>query len=1017
MPRHLGKDGIVKQYLELTSQYISEYGPKTCVLMQVGSFYEVYGLRFPNGNIVGSVIEQVSSDCDLIIANKKQVIHYGAGPGEAKKPTNDWISEVHLLPDNLKSPDPSEPLLVMMAGFGLPQLNKYAKKLQRLGYTCPVFDQDIQAPNSTRSLSQIISPGTYLDIDTNSLSNIVACLVILDSSIDSKSYDIGYSSYDMISGELTSSELFSDESGRCWLDELEHTVCTKKPHEILLICESHVDPNYVTKYLGLQKSLVHILSSGQDTEMSKLRTNSSKQMFQQHVLGTLFSKTSPNVIQETIRTNELAMQSLCVLCNFLSTHNAVNLAEVSFPLVGQRNDAVRLGNHSLRQLNVVGDPETANLSLMDFFDKCLTKGGRRFYQRRVAYPIHDCIELERRYEIIALLLSDQSRLDSLQKSIKTSCDVSFHLRLLARGTITPRRLAQLALSANLALEICSTHGDLLEPDHTHDELVQSIRPLRDRLYQTIDVEKCLKYSNLVADFSMSKSGCELDPSEIFVVGHSAEVDQARDCLQNEMSKLHALRNDLDLILSSTGEAGSCFERIKIHKTPKSGYSLTTTSRRAKLIESFLISSAGKAFYSKFNDGSPCDPYVEIKAVSGTSKNDKIISSHQIEDLTTSLGSLQDELLVVVRSAFNAFCGELVSFIPLFETINKIISTVDFYQAAATIARLYKLSRPTLQDDGESSYVDVKGLRHPLIEHYCSDEIYVPNDVKLCPGENGMLLYGTNAVGKSSLIKALGISVILAQAGLFVPCSKMRLKPYRRIFTRILGNDDIFRGLSTFAVEMSELRNILVECNGETLVLGDELCSGTESKSAHCIFATGIEWLHNRSSSFIFATHFHEIAKFERIKSLSGLRAFHMKVAYDKEKDTLVYDRKLVEGMGEMMYGLEVCKALGLPGDFLERANVLRQSYSDTPLLRAKQTRYSKRKLKGCCEICGGKGEDIHHILHQSHADSDGFIGEVHKNHPANLMNLCKACHDRVHLEGLKFTRKKTIGGHQVVLEV
>jgi DNA mismatch repair protein MutS len=116
-------------------------------------------------------------------------------------------------------------------------------------------------------------------------------------------------------------------------------------------------------------------------------------------------------------------------------------------------------------------------------------------------------------------------------------------------------------------------------------------------------------------------------------------------------------------------------------------------------------------------------------------------------------------------------------------------------------------------------------------------------------EDGILLYGTNAVGQSSLIRSIGICIILAQAGMFVPCSEFTFNPYDKIFTRILGNDDIFKGLSTFAVEMSELRTILNCSNENSLILGDELCSGTENDSALSIFPAGLDHLHKKKKHF------------------------------------------------------------------------------------------------------------------------------------------------------------------------
>ena len=142
-------------------------------------------------------------------------------------------------------------------------------------------------------------------------------------------------------------------------------------------------------------------------------------------------------------------------------------------------------------------------------------------------------------------------------------------------------------------------------------------------------------------------------------------------------------------------------------------------------------------------------------------------------------------------------------------------------------------------DNENSYIDAKKLRHPIIEKIISTE-YIPHNLELGKKEIGILLYGLNAAGKSSLMKSVGINVIMAQAGMYVSADSFEFKPYKSIFTRISNNDNLFKGQSTFAVEMSELRGILTRANNSSLVLGDELCSGTETTSAVAIVATGIE---------------------------------------------------------------------------------------------------------------------------------------------------------------------------------
>jgi DNA mismatch repair protein MutS len=189
-----------------------------------------------------------------------------------------------------------------------------------------------------------------------------------------------------------------------------------------------------------------------------------------------------------------------------------------------------------------------------------------------------------------------------------------------------------------------------------------------------------------------------------------------------------------------------------------------------------------------------------------------------------------------------------------------------------------------------------------------------------------------------------------------------------------------------------------------------------------IFLAGIKQLYDKNSSFVFATHCHEIIHLEEITSLKKLSLNHMEVYYDKEKDRLFYDRKLKKGVGSNMYGLEVCKSLHLPSAFLEKAYAIRGKYfpeTKGALLAPSANAYNVHKIRGKCEMCLVEiGEETHHLQEQYLANSDGYIGEFHKNHPANLMSVCSKCHDLVHAPSLvgekvvkRVVRKKTTKGY------
>ena len=507
-------------------------------------------------------------------------------------------------------------------------------------------------------------------------------------------------------------------------------------------------------------------------------------------------------------------------------------------------------------------------------------------------------------------------------------------------------------------------------------------------------------------------------------GMNASLDLKTEKILVCENKLEAIRNYLSVLIENKEKKSKTVsDYVKIHETEKNCFSLVTTNRRCKLLQDALPEKecTVKLTYVNANNESETFDFkvsknqFDFPKQSGTNS---FIQDEQITLLCKSISyikiTMKDEITEVFHELIDTF-GE--KFQKPFESIVQFVTLLDVIFAKATLAKKYNYCKPVLVES-DKSFVKIKNLRHCLIEFLQTNENYVTNDITLGDSVmDGILLYGTNAVGKTSLIRALGISIVMAQSGLYVPCSQFTYKPYHSIFTRIIGNDNIFKGLSTFAVEMSELRTILRLTDKNSLVLGDELCSGTENSSAISIFVAGIKKLRDLKSSFIFATHLHEIVDYDEIKELTNVSLKHMSVIYDKERDMLIYDRKLKEGSGPRIYGLEVCKSLYLGDEFLESAYAIRNKYYPETRgeLSNKPTTYNSSKIKGMCELCGMNiGEEIHHLKHQKNADKNGFIGTHHKNHVANLITVCEACHNNFHSEqNNEFIRKKTTKGYKL----
>lgn len=689
-------------------------------------------------------------------------------------------------------------------------------------------------------------------------------------------------------------------------------------------------------------------------------------------------------------------------------------------------------------------------SLLGYLDECLTRIGRREFHHVLQHPIADAKQLEESYDLIGHVLSlPHNFLDSLREKMRDLSDCEhFHYKRRTQR-VSPFDFYVLYQNLTCCFDLVRTvSSDTVLRAFFEDRL----SPIMDPTGHALD--ECSAQFHAAANFIDAHFHLDALIDErrptfqrnIFVKGNYLALDEKHETHLYAGVKLDAIRDHLDGLLARTEKGALGRDKDKDKNKTRSFVSknvhamtptdLSVTERRAgnlrREIERVAAANGGSHLvdvpYARYEDAL-CDTkaqgHGQVASATGTiqfdlaqidfrprsthttkAAVDQIIVHPTIKDLAASVHSSSDELVRHLHEAFEDATARFYdAFRPTLDMLVAFIRHLDVLQCKAHVARVRHLARPVVvpETDSPDAFVHVDGLRHCLVEANSDNETYVSNDVRLGAGPAaGILLYGTNAVGKTCLIKALGMAVLMAQAGFYVPCDAMRFSPYRHIFTRIVNRDDLFRGLSTFALEMSELRTILQMHDERSLVLGDELCSGTENVSAISIFVAGLEQLHAKRTSFIFATHFHELQHLPEVQALGGLAMKHMKVHYDAETKRLVYDRKLCDGCGDAMYGLEVCRSLFLSNDFLARAhevraNLSRHSAAEPPVLRQKRTAYSRRKLVGMCERCKARpATETHHLVPQKAAGPDGYVstdrGTFHKDHPANLKPLCEECH-------------------------
>ena len=958
---------MIRKYFERVAQHTKEYGEKTIVLWECGSFFEVYGLRDPKtGAITPPAILTFAKLCDFRIANKKIC-----------------IGKTH----------------VVMAGFNNNILDKYLRKLDDAGFTVPIYTQKKSGGSFERSLSFISSPGTYLTKEAPRITNNIMCCWLErhpSPKLRSPYIHCGLSNIDIFTGKSNLFEFQRENMHQSTtFDELERFYSIYQPSEIIFITKNYEDQDIaeVIQFASIQCTNIHKISLDNKDHPSYAQVkNCEKQTYQEELFHHFYQIPDYDTFMHSLQLEEypVATYSFCFLLEFVQKHNPALVKKIHEPLIDNISSRLILANHSLQQLNILDNRQHKGQcsSILTFTNRCKTSMGKRAFNSIILHPSTDPDYLNTEYAIVDHMLQHFDDYPFIRESFSQVGDIEKLYRKIMMKHVTPFEFISLSRDIKVALDVYErTRGDSTLGAYIQQYIPENIeRNCRDLLTlfgQTFNMKKAEQINDIHLE------------TNCFKKGYSTELDAIERKYRNSIKELKNIQTTLCGILKGVEKKKPKAPYVKINITEKTVYSLVCTNRRAKLLEEALKKKGSYSFYP-------------------SGKSNRKIENEAINTHTSAIHHTFSRLKNQLAEEYDKFLDKIQHYGDKMETAVKYITRLDVLMNKVYVAKKYNFSQPTIDMSREKAFFEAKDLRHPLIEHLQTQEIYVPNDISLGGEKNGLVLFGTNAVGKSSLIRSIGVAVVLAQAGMFVPCSSLVYKPYTRLFTRILGNDNIFKGLSTFAVEMSELRTILRDADENSLILGDELCSGTETTSAIKIFAAGLITLHNKNTSFIFATHFHEIVELPDIKGLESLRFCHMTVLYDREKDMLVYERKLKEGSGTSIYGLEVCKALKLPTSFMDLAQSI-QPYGK--IIERKGSHYNAKKIKGgICEICNeNKADDVHHLQYQRYADHNGVIDTFHKNHKANLVNICKSCHDAIHKTNKQHRKVKTSNGMRVVV--
>jgi DNA mismatch repair protein MutS len=625
---------------------------------------------------------------------------------------------------------------------------------------------------------------------------------------------------------------------------------------------------------------------------------------------------------------------LLYLLRFVEDHFPQQAERLTSHTMYNPGQHLRLANNIIEQLNII---TKSHKSVLDLVDHTHTAIGKRAMRERILRPITNPVELEERWGQIEWATQNTN------PHLKGMYDLPrLHFKI-ASANINSIDILQLFQSYGATA--CLIQSLVNTPLACTEDLVQKISDYR-KAFEVFDEDKATKKSQgEVIGFLTAAAG-----------PRTAAIEQ----------KIEEIQTTWKAALETFCKGANISPNLFTIEKKSDGYILEAPRNLHSALTAKKFT--GSTFTPTLKKSGPLE-----------------ISCDAFTTFCQSMLFAESQLEKVLKEEYTPICDSLWDILKDLQPWIDWIGNVDCSLALGSIAVKYKWCKPAI---GNS--LAIKGLRHPLLEsatHANARLEYIKHDVALDDTQNGWLIYGVNASGKSSLMKATGIAVILAQAGSFVPASSMTIRPYDAAFSRIWTHDNIWAGLSSFAVEIAELSDILRLSTSRSLVLGDEVCSGTESSSATALVAATIESLEKKGTHFMFATHLHDLLKVKGFPR-PGVAVWHLRVITQPD-GKLIYDRSLQPGPGSATYGLEVAKAMGLPFDLIQRAHEIRRSLEGiTTVQDAPKSVYNTQIQRQACEVCKSPcGLEVHHIEEQAKGGS---------NELRNLIVVCESCHDKHH---------------------
>lgn len=505
-------------------------------------------------------------------------------------------------------------------------------------------------------------------------------------------------------------------------------------------------------------------------------------------------------------------------------------------------------------------------SLLWLLDETMTAMGGRLLKQWIGRPLLKQEKIEARLQMVETFLNHYFEREDIRERLKEVYDLERLAGRVAFGNVNARDLIQLKCSLQQIPGIRAVMESLESPES------KKLAALLDPCEELTDLlERAIEDNPPV---SVKEGGMIRD-------GYNEELDRYRDASKNGKQWIASLERDER---ERTG-----IKSLKVGYNRVFGYYIEVTKANLHLLE---------------------EGRYERKQ---TLANAERFITPELKEKEALILQAEERMIDLEYELFTEIRAHVKEFIPRLQRLAKAVSTIDVLQSFAVVSEKRHYTKPVFREDG---VLKITEGRHPVVEKVLDSQSYVPNDCLMDENREILLITGPNMSGKSTYMRQIALTVILAQIGCFVPAREAELPVFDRIFTRIGAADDLISGQSTFMVEMLEAKNAIANATERSLILFDEIGRGTSTYDGMALAQAMIEYIHDEiGAKTLFSTHYHELTALSA--ELGKLQNVH--VSAMEQNGKVVFLHKIKEGPADKSYGIHVAKLAGLPEQVIRRA--------------------------------------------------------------------------------------------------